>query len=420
MSSGLILTPALATAAGSVPRRGREMDRLEVIPDAALAWRDGLVTYAGTAAGLPGEATLWLEPRSIEGAVIPGFVDVHTHLPFFGWRADEYEAKLAGLSYRDLHGGGGGIARSSQLLASASDQEVREFCRPLLAEMLASGTTAVELKTGYGLSVEGELRQARLANELGMVAIPQAFAVTLLACHAVPQGLTRDEWVKIACRELIPAAAREGLVSAVDVYVEDIAFSVDDFLRVAAVAREHGLAIRCHADQLGPSGGAEAAVRAGARNVDHLNHLSPEGIRALGAGTTAAVLLPVADLMTHEQEPPAAELLDAGAALAFATDFNPGTSPCLSMPEVIAAGCALYRMSPNAALIAATINAAWALGMDAERGSLEKGKAADFLILDAPDPTMIPYRPGHNPVIETWLGGRLVRHAEEPSGSDPW
>jgi imidazolonepropionase len=334
-------------------------------------------------------------------------VDCHTHLPFFGWRADEYEAKLAGQSYRDLHGGGGGIARSSQLLASASDREVMDFCRPLAAEMLARGTAAVELKTGYGLSVEGELRQARLAMELG-VAIPPAFTVTLLACHAVPPGLTRVEWVETACRELIPAASREGLVSAVDVYVEDIAFSVDDFRRIAAVARGNGLAVRCHADQLGPSGGAEVAVRAGARNVDHLNHVGADGIRALGEGTTAAVLVPVADLVTAEQVPPAAELLDAGAAVALATDFNPGTSPNLSMPEVIAAGCALYRMSPNAALIAATINAAWALGMDAERGSLEKGKAADFLILDAPHPAMIPYRPGHNPVVETWLGGRLM------------
>jgi imidazolonepropionase len=395
------------------------MDLLEVIPEAALAWRDGAVNYAGPAAGIPGDAALWLAPRQVDGAVIPGFVDCHTHLPFFGWRSDEFEAKLAGQSYRDLHGRGGGIARSSRLLAEASDEQVTAFCLRLTTEMLRHGTTAFELKTGYGLSVEAELRQARLAKELG-AGIPQACTVTLLACHSVPPDMTKAEWVDLVCRELIPAAAEEGLVDAVDVYVEDIAFSVDDFARVAEVARAHGLAVRCHADQLGPSGAAEAAVRAGARNADHLNHLSTAGIEALGLGTTAAVLLPVADLMTRERVPPAADLGDAGAAVVLATDFNPGTSPCLSMPEAVATACSMYRMSPRAAITATTINAAWALGMQDQHGSLETGKRADFLVLDEPDPAMIPYRPGHNPIVETWIGGQLVPRPGEPPDSAHW
>jgi imidazolonepropionase len=404
---GVLVCPALVTMSGPVPRRGRDLEQVEVIPNGALAWRDGVITYAGAARDLPGDTTLWSPPREVSGAVTPGFVDCHTHLPFFGWRADEFEAKLTGRSYRDVHGQGGGIARSARLLADASDQDVIDFCRVLGNEMVAHGTTTVEFKTGYGLSVEAELRQARLARRLGSL-LPQTTTVTLLACHAVPAGLSREQWVDLVCEELIPSAAAEGLVDAVDVFVEDIAFTVEDFRLVAAVARRHGLALRCHADQLGPSGAAQAAVSVGARNADHLNHLTPEGIEALGRSETAAVVVPVADLVTAERPPPVAELLDVGAALALATDFNPGTSPCLSMPEAIAVGCSLYRLSPLAALGAATINPARALGKDDQVGSLVAGKRADFLVLEAADPSTLPYRLGHNPVAETWIAGERL------------
>jgi imidazolonepropionase len=333
-------------------------------------------------------------------------VDCHTHVPFFGWRADEFEARLAGRTYRDLHGGGG-IYRSARLLGQASDQEVMEFGRGLAGEMLAHGTTAVELKTGYGLSVQAELRQARLARRLSRE-IPQQASVTLLVCHAVPEGRTRDEWVEEVCAELIPAAAEEGLADAVDVYVEDIAFTVDDLTRVAGVAHRHGLPVRAHADQLGSSGAAEAAVAAGARSADHLNHVGAAGIEALAAGTTAAVLLPVSTLVLRSSPPPVGALLAGGAPLVLATDFNPGTSPCLSMPEAIAVACSLYGMAPTTAIAAATLNGAWVLGLDGSLGSLEAGKRADFVILDHPDPAMVPYRPGHNPVVETWVGGELA------------
>jgi imidazolonepropionase len=379
------------------------MAELDVIVDGALAWDEaGLLTYVGPAAELPADVPV---DGHVEGAVVPGFVDCHTHLPFVGWRADEFEAKLGGRSYRDIHGLGGGIARSARLLGEASDEAVLDFCRSLVADMLASGTTAFEMKTGYGLSVEAELRQAGLARRLARE-IPQTTTATLLACHAVPEEWSRDDWVDRVCRELIPAASDEGLVDAVDVYIEDIAFSVDDFRRVADVAMELGLAVRCHADQLGASGAAEAAVEVGARNADHLNHTGDEGVAALGRGETAAVLLPVADLFTREQIPPAARLIDAGAAVALATDFNPGTSPSLSMPEAMATGVSLYRLPPAVALTAATLNGAWALGMDRRLGSLEPGKRADFIVLDTADVAMIAYRPGHNPVAEAWIAGR--------------
>jgi imidazolonepropionase len=368
----------------------------------AVAWDEGVITYVGPAEGLTG-----VEPEWFEGCTIaPGFVDCHTHLPFAGWRADEFEARLSGVSYRDLHGGGG-IYRSARMLAEASDDEVLAFSRSLVQEMADHGTTALELKTGYGLSVEAELRQARLARRLAQEA-PQTCSVTLLACHAVPEGMERADWVRTVCGELIPAAAREGLVDTVDVYVEDIAFSVDDLADVARCAADAGLPLRCHADQLGPSGAAEAAVALGARSADHLNHVSPVGIAALGAApATVAVLLPTSTLFLGSSPPDVRGLLDAGAAVAIASDFNPGTSPVVSMPEVIATACSLYGLRPLEALAAATVNAAAALGL-AGHGTLAPGRPADLVVLDGDAFRMVPYRPGHDPVVRTFVDGERV------------
>ncbi len=405
MTDGVVLAPTLITAGGRPPPlRGGELGSLEVIRDGAVAWRDSVIVYAGPAHGLPSDLP---DPVRVTGAVIPGFVDCHTHLPFFGWRADEFEARLAGRTYRDVQGGGGGILRSARMLADASEEDVVAFCRPLAAEMLANGTTAFEMKTGYGLSVEAELRQAWIARRLASE-IPQTTTVTLLVCHVVPEGMSRDAWVDEVCERLIPQAVEDALVDAVDVYVEDIAFSLEDLAKVAAVAASFRLPVRCHADQLGPSGAAEAAAALGARSADHLNHVSPEGVRALGGGETAAVLLPVSTLFLRAQPPPVADLLAAGAPLALSTDFNPGTSPSASIPEAIAVGSSLYRLPPTFAIGAATLNAAWVLGLHERLGSLEPGKRADFVVLDSEDVAMVPYRPGHNPVAETWVGGERV------------
>src|SRR5215216_340200 len=302
--SGAIAATSLATPSAHLAQVRGQGPWPEESVEQAVAWEDGLITYVGPADGLAG-----VEPEWFEGCtIVPGFVDCHTHLPFAGWRADEFEARLSGVSYRDLHGGRerdrtnddpsseGGIYRSARMLAAASDDEVLAFCRSLVQEMAEHGTTALELKTGYGLSVEAELRQARLARRLSEEA-PQTCSVTLLACHAVPEGMERADWVGVVCDELIPAAARERLVDAVDVYVEDIAFSVDDLAEVARCSSDVGLPLRCHADQLGPSGAAEAAVALTARSADHLNHVSATGIAALGdAPATVAVLLPTSTL----------------------------------------------------------------------------------------------------------------------------
>jgi imidazolonepropionase len=399
-ANGVVAASSLISPAPGVVR-GRGPWPSEA-SDHAVAWEDGVITYVGPAAELEGT-----DPRWFEGCTIaPGFVDCHTHLPFVGWRADEFEARLAGASYRDLHGEGG-IGRSARLFAEASDEEVLAFCRPLVREMADHGTTTLELKTGYGLSVEAELRQARLARRLAEEA-PQSCVVTLLACHAVPAGIERRDWVRVACDELIPAAASEGLVDAVDVYVEDIAFTVDDLTEVAGAAAAHGLPVRCHADQLGPSGAAEAAVALGARSADHLNNVSSHGITALGAApATVAVLLPTSTLFLRSTPPDVRALIDTGAVIALATDCNPGTSPVVSIPEVIVTGCSMYGLTPAEALAAATVNAAAALGLG-NRGTLAVGAPADLVILDGDAFRQVPYRPGHNPVLHTFANGKRV------------
>ena len=408
MIEDILFASTLVTPIGPAPRRGADLTPA-VIRDAAVVWRDGVIVYAGPAdtlpAGLEAEAT---DELRVVGAVVPGFVDCHTHLPFFGWRADEFEARLTGRTYRDLQGEGGGILRSARLLAGADDERVLDFCVPLAEEMLGNGTTTLELKTGYGLSVEGELRQARLARRLA-AEIPQTAVVTLLSCHAVPEGYDRKEWVEIVSTQIVPVAASEGLIDAVDIYVEDIAFGVDDLARMAEAAAAAGLPLRCHADQLGDSAAAEAAVRVGGRSADHLNHVSADGVAALAAAqSTGAVLLPVSTLFLGADPPPAREMIDGGTAVSVATDFNPGTSPCQSLPEAIAVAASLYRMTPGEALTASTLNPAWVLGIDDRVGSLEPGKRADFVVLDADDVAMVPYRPGHNPVREVWLAGQRV------------
>ena len=371
------------------------------IQDAVVAWDDEVIVYAGPRSGFPGEPDRTLP----HATVVPGFVDCHTHLPFVGWRDDEFEARLAGRSYRDLHGEGG-IARSARMFAEAADEEVLSFARGLAFEMLAHGTTALELKTGYGLSVEAELRQARLARRLA-AEIPQVATVTLLACHAVPEGWEREAWVTAACTELIPAAADEGLADAVDVYVEDIAFSVEDLHRVAEAAFSHGLRLRVHADQLGASGAAEAAAELGAASADHLNHVSGSGVTALARSGTTAVLLPASTFLLRAR-PPRPELLSGGVSLAIATDCNPGTSPVASMPLALAIACVAYGLSPARAVHAATAGGAEVLGVADRLGSLRPGFRADLVVLEGDDVRMLAYRPDHDPVLEVVVAGRVA------------
>jgi imidazolonepropionase len=334
-------------------------------------------------------------------AVLPGFVDCHTHLPFAGWRAEEYERKVTGVPYAEIAKAGGGIASSARALAGSTDDEVLAQAEALAGEMLQHGTTAFEGKTGYGLSFEGEARAARLARALaGRVAQPMT--VTGLFAHAVPPGTTADAWMDEAER-----LARDCDVDALDIFVESIAFGNEHLERMAAIARDTGRPLRTHVEQLATHRSVPVAIAEGARSVDHLSCLHSDDVAPLAAADCAAVLLPGAELLDNEHAAPARNLADAGAICVLATDLNPGTSPIASMPLIVGLAVRRYGWSVREALLAATLNAAWVLGRSDELGSLEPGKRADLLLLDGPA-EHVPYRLGHNPVAAVILGGELA------------
>jgi imidazolonepropionase len=332
-------------------------------------------------------------------AVLPGFVDCHTHLPFAGWRAEEYERKVTGVPYEEIARAGGGIASSARSLAAATDEEVLTQSRTLADEMLRLGTTTFEGKTGYGLSREGEVRAARLGREL---APRQPMRLTGLFAHAVPPGHTADGWMDEA-----EALARECDVDALDIFVESVAFGNEHLARMGAIARDTGRPLRAHVEQLSTMRSVPVALEWDARSLDHLSRMHADDVAPLAASETAAVLLPGAELMNAEQLPPARALADAGAICVLATDFNPGTSPIASMPVIIGLAVRRYGWSVREALLAATLNAAYVLGWSDELGSLEPGKRADVLVLDGPA-EHVPYRFGHDPVAVVIAGGEIA------------
>lgn len=337
-------------------------------------------------------------------SVIPGLVDCHTHLPFAGWRSAEYEMKVTGVPYEEIARQGGGIKSSARAFADATDEEVLEQAGLLAEEMLAHGTTAFECKSGYGLTVEAELRSLRLAAELGS-RVPQQTRSTALIAHAIPEGETAESWLE-EVEQAMPEIAQTG-ASALDIYVESVAFGNDDLRRVGEMARACGLDLRAHVEQFNQNRSVPVAIEVGARSVDHLACLHPDDLAELSSAECAAVLLPGAEFLGDEETAPARELCEAGAICVLATDANPGTSPIVSMPLIIGLAVRRYGWSVREALAASTLNAAWVLRLEEETGSIEPGKRADLLILDGPIESL-PYRFGHNPVACVIVGGEIV------------
>jgi imidazolonepropionase len=326
--------------------------------------------------------------RVIEcGALLPGLVDCHTHLPFAGWRAEEYEQKVTGVPYEEISRRGGGIASSARAFAAAGDDEVLAQARGIRAEMRAHGTTTVEGKSGYGLSREGELRAARLGREV-------CDRVTGLFAHSVPEGYDAGSWM-----DEVDSLAAEADVDALDIYVESVAFRNEDLERLGEIARREGVPLRAHVEQFNTNRSVPVALAAGARSVDHLACLHPDDLAPLAAAECAAVLLPGAEFLGAEELAPGRALADAGAICVLATDCNPGTSPVLSLPLVMGLAVRRYGWSVREALAACTLNAAWVLGFEHDRGSIEVGKRADLVLLRDPVEHM-PYRFGRNPVAE--------------------
>jgi imidazolonepropionase len=384
---------------------------IHALRQAALVWEGDRIVWIGAEAGLPREYRD--SPTRIDAVgqlVVPGLIDCHTHLAFGGWRADEFEQRLLGRTYREIAAAGGGIARTTAATRAASDQELIDRCRGWLAEMAALGVTTVEAKSGYGLSVEQELRMLAIYQELQRQQ-PVRIVATLLAAHVVPPEYRdrRSEYVALVCDALIPEAARRGLARFCDVFVEASAFTPDEARTIAHAARAHGLGVKLHVDQLSDGGGAALAAELGAVSADHLEYASEAGIRALaGAQGTVAVSVPLASLYLDRQPFPARRAIAAGVPVAVATDFNPGTAPSFHLPLALLLACTRQHMTPAEALKAATIYAAKAIGEEREAGSLEPGKRADFAIIDAPDVNHWIYQFAANRCIATFIGGRRV------------
>jgi imidazolonepropionase len=389
------------TAPGAGPVRGDQMAELEMSQEADITCEDGVIAGIGKT----GSAGVTLEAAGC--TVLPGFVDCHTHLPFYGWRADEDMARLSGVRYETIHRQEGGIFRSKKLLEEATDEEIVDFGVQQAAAMLRAGTTTFETKSGYGLSVDGELRQLRLAAQVAEL-VPQSVVSTCLAAHAVPQGYTEGQWTGEVATSLIPQAAEQGLCSAVDIYVETIAFALEHAARLAETAKGLGLSMRIHADQLENGQSAAFAARWGFRSADHLNHTSLDAVDDLAASDTAAVLLPGATFtLRQNKKPPARDLIQSGAIVALGTDLNPGTSPLHSMPFVMALACRTYGLRPAEALVAATVNSAYVLGLEDRVGRIAPGYRADLVVIDSPFDHLV-YRPDADLIAAVVCGGELV------------
>ena len=326
--------------------------------------------------------------RVIEcGALLPGLVDCHTHLPFAGWRAEEYEQKVTGVPYEEISRRGGGIASSARAFAEAGDDRLSAQAGEIRHEMHLHGTTTVESKTGYGLSREMELRAVRIAREIGD-------RVTGLFAHSVPEGYDAAGWM-----DVVDELAAEADVDALDIYVESVAFRNEDLERLGEIARREGVPLRAHVEQFNANRSVPVALAAGARSVDHLACLHPDDLAPLAAAECGAVLLPGAEFLGAEELAPGRALADAAAICVLATDCNPGTSPVVSLPLVMGLAVRRYGWSVREALAACTLNAAWVLGFEHDRGSIEVGKRADLVLLRDPV-EHIPYRFGRNPVAE--------------------
>jgi imidazolonepropionase len=415
--SHLLITGAsqLLTLRGRVPRRGKTLSDLSILHDGALLIRDGVIAAVGTRS----EIESLPESRSAEKidaggrVVLPGFVDAHTHLIHAASRAEEYELKIAGASYEEIARKGGGILNSVKKLRAATADALKKRAQAALREFAAHGTTTLEAKSGYGLDVASELKLLRLHKELSTEQ-PLEIVSTFLGAHVVPAEYRRkragaEQYIELLTDKLIPEVAAEKLAEFCDVFCDRGAFSRKDSKKILEAGKKNGLAPRVHAEQLTRTGATQLAVQLGAASCDHLEQVSKADIRALAKSNTVATLLPGCDFhLGMKRYAPARALIDAGAIVALATDYNPGTSPTMSMPMILSLACTQLRMSPAEAIAAATINAAYSLRREKQIGSLETSKQADLAIFDVEDYREIPYYFGVNKCWMTLKKGRPV------------
>jgi imidazolonepropionase len=376
------------------------------IEHGALAIKNGRIAWLGAAADLPRHDAR----EVIDGAggwVTPGLIDCHTHLVFAGDRSGEFEQRLTGTSYEAIARAGGGIARTVAATRQACHAELADAAARRLACLLAEGVTTVEIKSGYGLDRETEIKMLEVARGLGETH-PVQVRTTFLGAHALPKEYATDRagYLDLVCDEMLPEVARRGLADAVDAFCEGIAFTPDEVARVFETAKALGLPVKLHADQLSDLGGAALAARFGALSADHLEYTSEAGIRAMAAGGTVAVLLPGAFYTLRErQKPPVEQLRAHGVPIALATDCNPGSSPFTSLLAILNLACNLFGLTPEEALAAVTCHAARALGLD-DRGTLAVGKRADLALWRIHRPAELSYWLGFAPLETVLRDGR--------------
>jgi imidazolonepropionase len=416
----LVGASELATPVGSRARGGADLGAIRVVRDGAVAISGDRIVAVGEAREIAARYSAARELDADGGTIVPGFVDAHTHPVFAGTREDEFEMRTRGASYAEIAAKGGGILSTVRGVRAASSEELLARVLLNLDRFLEHGTTTVEAKSGYGLDASSELKCLEVLAAAGRTH-PVEVVPTFLGAHDVPEEhrANPQAYVALVLEEMLPRVAEMRLAEYCDVFVERGFFDVDSSRRILERAKDLGLGLRLHADQLSCTGAAELAAELGAASADHLEHASPRGIEALLRAGVVPVLCPVVPLfLRQEKEAPGRAIVDAGLAPAVSTDFNPGSCYLASLPEALAWAALRYRMTAGEALTAATLNAACSLGRGARLGSIEEGKQADLVVLDVPNHKHLVYELGRNPVRAVVKAGEIVleRPLETPRG----
>lgn len=392
-----------------IPRVGDDLNKLSIIENAALVCRSGLINWVGKSTDLPKlENCQVINAKS--SVVTPGLVDAHTHPIFAGTREKEYELKILGKSYQEIAASGGGIRSTVRLTRATLEEDLLIESQKHIDLLISHGTTTLEAKSGYGLSLADEIKSLQVIRKLNQESKVE-LVPTFLGAHEIPDEYRdkRSEYIELIAKEMIPKVAKEGLAEYCDIFCESHVFSIEESRKILSVAKEHGLNLRLHADQLGLSGGAKLASELNATTADHLEHIDYEAIIALKQAKVIPVLLPGSVFhLGLKKYPPAREMIKAGLPIVLATDFNPGSSPTPSLPMIMSLACTQMRMTPAESLTACTINAACSLGRATKIGSIEVGKQADLVIFNCQDYRQIPYFFGTNLVNTVIKCGEII------------
>lgn len=388
--------------------RGSAMHELPTLENAYLVITNGQIADFGLMKDLPASIKATTVIDASGRLVLPSFVDSHTHLVFADTREEEFVMKLKGATYQQIAAAGGGILNSARKLQQTSEEELLGKALVRAAEVIKTGTGAIEIKSGYGLTIKDELKMLRVARKIGVVT-PLTVKTTLLGAHAVPKDKTKAQYIEEIIAEMIPAAAEESLADYIDVFCETGFFSPEETERIVEAGKQHGLIPRLHANQLNRSGGVQVGVKTKAISVDHLENIGEEEIQALKGSLTMPVSLPGAAFFLGLPFTPARQIIDSGLPLGIATDYNPGSAPGGSMPFTIALACIKMRMLPEEAINAATINTAYTLGLSHTHATITKGKVANIVITrPMRSVAAIPYGFCTNPVSQVILNGKII------------